>query len=549
MKKYKIIGCFALVLFIVFSCKEQSELIDELDFNREFSPLGIEVDAVNHNSATISWEAMKGSTERFVAQLFQSDSLAFEGTPVVEQTVEFEYKTVFSSLLPEVRYSVRIKTIGNSSDEDSKWHAITFKTASYQGLVSVKNIKATKAIVNWKTGETATALVFSTGGQADISVGLDAADLAAASKSVTGLLSNKTYTVSLMDGVGRKGKLSFKTMYSPLYDSSVSVTELNSGDDLAAAITGATPGAVLVLPDGYTYSVAANITLPGAIQIFGDPDAEVMPVIYGTETSGGKALFVLANASKVYFNSVAFAHHTPDANGCSIIDQQTKAETTMVDSLVLDNCKISGFGRALVRLRASAEADMQTISNLIINNCVIDNMSFDGSNGYFLGDNTYGHIVHAAITNSTLSNIGSATGGAHTFNVSKVGTNFDISNCTFYNVIGGNGTERFLITSKSGYTAAFANSIFGKTNGNESVYPHELSATDEAGLTGNGNFKTTDWLAGTASGGTTVSLLIPQMTSTGGSAADLFEDPANGNFTLKSSVPSAVKSAGDPRWW
>ncbi|WP_460880806.1 DUF5123 domain-containing protein [Pontibacter rugosus] len=41
---------------------------------------------------------------------------------------------------------------------------------------------------------------------------------------------------------------------------------------------------------------------------------------------------------------------------------------------------------------------------------------------------------------------------------------------------------------------------------------------------------------------------IPNLTVYSGTAADLFQDPNNGNFTIKDANFAGKGSAGDPRW-
>ncbi|MDR1764239.1 MAG: DUF5123 domain-containing protein [Dysgonamonadaceae bacterium] len=541
MKKYKIIELFAVMLFAMLSCQEQSEMIDELDFDREFSPLQIEVETVNHNSATISWKAMKGSTEHYDLQLFQGDSLTFAGSPAVETNVQYVYEYKFENLLPEVQYSVRIKTLGDAAEQDSKWHGVAFKTSSEQILTSVKNIKATLATVCWTPGETATHLLFTATGEADVTVNLTTADVAAGSKTLekNTLKSDKTWQVSIYNGIGRRGKLSFKTLYVP---SGANVVSVDAGTDIVTLMGDADNiGKILLLPDGYESTTGGNkvVTLVGGMTIYGDPDAEVQPKIISERTGGNPAMAPATGTNIDYlkFFNVEILCADP-TQGVSLFDWNSIV--TESGTLEFDHCYIHDFGRSLLRLRAGSKP--QSVQNLIITDCVFANMGGTGSNNIFVYTGADALLKNITISKSTFYDLDL---GSSFMQFPGTGANLtqsiSISECTFHDVVGSNATARYFIES-SATNVTLDKNIFGKTKDAVSGGASPMGIKTTGAVTQTGNFKASEW--GTVAGEGTVNI----DGAAAGSFSSLFENAGTGNFTLKSGAPNAAKSAGDPRW-
>jgi hypothetical protein len=542
MKKYKIIGLFAVILFTMFSCQEQSEPIDELDFSREFSPLNIEVESVNHNSATISWKAMKGSTEHYTIQLFQSDSMTFSGTPAAETNVQYVYEIKFGNLLPEVQYSIRLKTTGETSEQDSKWHGIAFKTSSEQILTGVKNVKATLATVNWTPGQAATHLLLTASDETDIKVDLSAADVAAGSKTLTKntLKPDKTWQVSIYNGIGRRGKLDFKTLYLP---SDANVVNVDAGTNIVTLMgDAANIGKILLLPDGYVSTTDGNklVTLIGGMTIYGHPDADVQPKIISERTGGNPAMAPASGTNIDYlkFFNVEITCADP-TQGVSVFDWNSIV--TESGTIEFDHCYVHDFGRSLLRLRAGSKP--QSIQNLIINDCIFENMGETGSNNLFIYTGADALLKNITISKSTFNNLDLGTSFMQFPGTgNNLTTTIHISECTFHDIVGSNATARYFIES-SATNVTLEKNIFGKTKDVVSGGAAPLFIKTTGVVTQTSNFKTTEWT--TVAGDGTVNIDA----AAAGSFDNLFENAGSGNFSLKSGAPSGAKIAGDPRWW
>jgi hypothetical protein len=541
MKKLKIIGLFAVILFTMFSCQEQSELIDELNFGRELSPLDIEVKSFNHNSATIAWKAIKGSSEHYTIQLFQGDSMTFAGTPVEETSVQYLYETKLENLVPEMQYSVRLKTLSETGEQDSKWHGIAFKTSSEQILTGVKNVKATFATVNWTRGQAATHLLFTADDEPDIKIDLTNADVAAGSKTLAKntLKADKTYQVSIYNDIGRRGKLDFKTFYLP---SGADVINVEAGTNIVTLMSDAANiGKILLLPDEYVSTTDGNklITLIGGMTIYGHPDANVQPKIISERTGGNPAMAPASgtNIDNLKFFNVEITCADP-AQGVSVFDWNSIV--TESGTIEFDHCYIHDFGRSLLRLRAGSKP--QSIQNLIINDCIFENMGETGSNNLFIYTGADALLKNITISKSTFNNLGLNSSFMQLPGTGdNLTTTVGISECTFHDIVGSSATARYFIES-SATNVTLEKNIFGKTKEAVSGGAASMFIKTTGVVTQTDNFKTTEW--GTVAGEGTVNIDAAATDSFG----NLFEDAGNGDFTLKSGAPSGAKAAGDPRW-
>jgi hypothetical protein len=540
MKKYKFLGIFAFLIMALFGCQDQSEQIEEIEVGREFSPIELEVESSNHNSATIKWKAIKGSTQRFAVQVFQDDSLSFSGQMIGETVVEYAFRVQLTNLLPEIRYSIRLQTIGETDSETSKWHGLTFKTSSEQIMTGIKNIKASKALVKWQPGETVTHLLLASEGQSDLTINLDATDLAAGEKLITNLASDKSHEVSIYNGIGRRGRLSFKTMYRP-----ANATELPLGADLAAYLA---DGATLLLPDGYTWTGPTNaaVTLPSTIAIYGDPDADVQPKLIGAAPGGGKCFFNLpVTGDNILIANVEITA-LDGLGGFSLIDQQGGDNICEVKQLTFDNCYIHEIERSVVRTR---DGGVRSIDKLAFNNCIIERIGFSGSNNQTFYFQAPGRVLSLELTNSTFNDCGFKTQFIDTRFADA--TSVTVESCTFYNLIAGsnNTSVRYFLTATGACSLTMNNSILGKTYDEDTPgYQGAVSKTTTGVIGGTNNYKTADWKAIANPGTVTGAFDLPGLVETGGDAAALFEDPASNNFQLKATVANAIKNTGDPRW-
>ena len=107
--RYTLGSGLAFVALTTISCSDQDDELLKVDYERIFAPYGLEAKVVNSIDARISWNPTEGASE-FSVEIFQDDSLSFEGSPVLtftDLTTE-DIPLVVKGLLGDTKYSARI---------------------------------------------------------------------------------------------------------------------------------------------------------------------------------------------------------------------------------------------------------------------------------------------------------------------------------------------------------------------------------------------------------------------------------------------------------
>lgn len=208
--------------------------------------------------------------------------------------------------------------------------------------------------------------------------------------------------------------------------------------------------------------------------------------------------------------------------GCQYFINQSKPAT--VGELSLKGIEINGMERSLIRTQGS---EAIAISNIIVDNCVMTDMS--NANGYsvfYFGTNTT-NIGKLDIKNSTFNK------SQRSFIESSkapVTNGIFISDCTFYNNV---ADGRYLMDANGQSTnLTMTNVILGKTFDTEKSRGARTAGT----MTFTNCLRTSDCVYGSNN--------IADLPAGEQSSADIFTDPDNGDFTLK--IDTKV---GDPRWY
>jgi hypothetical protein len=208
---------------------------------------------------------------------------------------------------------------------------------------------------------------------------------------------------------------------------------------------------------------------------------------------------------------------------------------------VVENCRIAGFGRSIIR----AQAANQKFEKIIINKCLIENCSSNAGQNYAFIQCTAASeaFPDIRITNTTVNHSYSSfltiSGGAG----QPSGKNVLMENCTFYKTVGYNTptpSARYLIDAGANgpVNITVKNCILGSVRGVGSECG--VRCTDSSTFTSTGNYATADWV--------TVDNPIPA-TAYNRACAASFADPDNGNFRIKDDNFAGRGVAGDPRWW
>lgn len=205
-----------------------------------------------------------------------------------------------------------------------------------------------------------------------------------------------------------------------------------------------------------------------------------------------------------------------------------------VDSLIIEDCKVSGFtGNTFVRTQGGKYEATNAIGCLKLANSTFDNCG--KGYGFIHVDGTI--INNIDIDGCTFSNI--CTTGKCFFMQSKYVQGIEsmrIKNSTFYNYCG-NGQYFIDFKDKSAGPATFelSNCIFGKT-ADETTNKNVRGTCDVDDHTSNCKLLSDCF-----------KVIKGADKLEDKSSADIFTDPDNGDFTLKTGC--GIEKCGDPRWY
>ena len=108
-------GMMMCVLALLpMACEDEIDpLIEELETERPFAPVGLEARVRNQIELELSWTA-NGAIDEYIVEIFQ-DSLQFAGDPIVSDVIDdvpaLGTITYTASLAGDPRYSARVKAV------------------------------------------------------------------------------------------------------------------------------------------------------------------------------------------------------------------------------------------------------------------------------------------------------------------------------------------------------------------------------------------------------------------------------------------------------
>jgi len=316
--------------------------------------------------------------------------------------------------------------------------------------------------------------------------------------------------------------------------------------DLKAEIeNAANHGATLVLPVGYVFTVpdGGTIQIGGPVTVIGNLDGPRAVVRKLTDNPGSFFNFTSTASGVIAFENVEFDRGSPlevGLPGTYMFNMNSEFGT--VAKLSYKNVRMANFGRNFFRVQGSANG---IIEELEIDDCEFYRMGIGNGGDYaFLHiDVANVTIHHINIRNSTFN-----INGCHFIffgqdrSTSQRGCkSITIENCTFYEALTSGSDRWFINTRNAGDNpenthVTLRNLILGSTGRASSQgYRNDQGGTN----TVENVFITQSWFANNA---------IPGTTLYEGTAADLFVDPAAGNFRIKDASFPGATTAGDPRW-
>jgi hypothetical protein len=513
------------LLTLITGCKETELQEIEPTFARSFAVSGLKVVISGKVNAIFTWERIK-NTKSYTIEIYQTAD--YSGTPI--RTIADISNTLVTytvvGLNGDTQYYARIKSTGTNGSGDSKWVNIAFKTEPEQIFQDITSDKITpnSVTLNWPAAAAVTTIKIS---PSDITKTLTTAEIAAGQATVTGLSPLTTYTATILNNTAVRGTKNFTTL--PNLPTGADVVYVTATDDLAAKIQAATSSTRFVVLQGTKYNSDLTVVLPAGldISIIGEA-GPVKPII-------SFSLITLPSiGGKLHFENVditGYANGDATTTKRQYLINQSTAST--MEQVSFENCTIRNLVNTPLRLQS---ANAITINKVIVNKCIVDDISNNGSNGAYAVIHTNvatGKMNNITVTNSTFSNIGY---GLILHNLAP-SVSVAVENNTFYNVV---GDGRYLIDYNAQVVSssyAFKNNLIAK-----SYSPANTARGIRGGTTATleNNYQAADV--------TFSNNAIPGIGAYNGNSTTLFTSPATGNFKIKDDTFAGKSSTGDPRW-
>ena len=533
-------------IFTLFftSCKQDE---DFLLADRLFRPI-VKTSTISGTWIKIEWDKYKG------AKSYELELSTDTFKTILRSNRTDSTRFIFTNLEFDTKYQIRYRSVGDSivASGDtirSAYSIVNLATIDYPTYLKTPesaDIIDKSIRVKWNV----TSLVYT---RFDImvskdsvykSVTISANENATGEKIISGLQPTTTYYVKIFDETGYKGKKVIKTVSSQVFEGDV-VDLRDLTDDIAlnklsqlyfdSLATVYPNGFNLILSGGTKYKVP-TINMPVSVNIVTGLSFKGKAVMAVNGSIGVKAATTVPSIKmeKLFFTEGTDAGKLrTDANfGGTYLFNLNQANGN-VDNVVIENCEIK-YKRGAFRIQTTS-----TVGLLTINNCIFDSI---GGYGIVNLDNAGAMVTDLVLKNSTFlhydgylcRNIKS-TVQPNSIKVENITSCFAPASGRYF----------FELTDRT-YPGGIIlkNSIFGSVKDAATTVNGLRSASTN--VTVDNCFKTSDLVWAVAVGATAPTFPI-DCTELGKTSAEIFADPATGNY--KVSLSSLVNKAGDPRWW
>jgi hypothetical protein len=507
---YLLLAVFSMTLV---SCEDKIDpLVEELQFERVFTPLNLKAFIRNKTNVELQWD-LRSDAEYYIVE-FSEDSLVF-GSIIATENVQREEVPFTYALEGETRYSARVKGVQENGAEDSNWAEVTFMTDPENIYLPIQDgdIDALEATVRWTPGAEVTHLLISPG---DVTRTITDEEKAAGVAIITGLSAETAYSVTLYRNTKKRGTVTFET----LVDVGDAVA-INPGDDLGAILDAAEEGASFVVFQG-VYDLG-SYTLTKSVKLSGYKSNE-KPTINGQFVCG-------STVASIELKGIIFKGNAGESTLGQFFNTATGCNIT---TLTLDDCEINNYGNNLIYNNSSG-----IYGTINISNCIISEIQGSGGDGI---DFRSGTINALNVENSTFAN------GFRTFMRMQVACAVSFKSCTFYKVSAidnSNNNGLFRMNSSAGGSFEVRNCLFVET-GVESP-----TATQAGNFCRQSSYMVDLPTYANNNISNCHNLLVGLYTSASQiSATELdpgFTDAENGDFTVTNQTV-IDNLIGDPRW-
>lgn len=500
----------------------------------------------NHNDVALIWYEVYDARS-YTVQFFTDQYYA-------DQYGEWEIKDPYITVqdLPYgQRFYVRVRCNAKNADNNSQWAECNFTTDTrpdfaqlLQGI-SRSDITDNGVVISWTVDPQNPVDSFSikpamTDKVPEITGYLSAEQKAAGQIVLTDELTPSTlYNVNIYDtSKPRKydkpyNQVTFRTTGPAPQTIEVSVT-----DDLGGIMSlnnedpDVPDGAVYELPEGSTYTITPFLMTKGFKVVGPAEGAKPVIMLNGSWNFASGAYIGVFSFENCEIHNVAINQYFFNCGN-----------SFTLESGAFINCDFFHINRAFWRHQ---NANQKHIIDFVLDGCRFDECGWQtGTYGTFGFGSAgkgliaaYDQIDALTIRNCTFSRGGKQQDSAFGWNnlvahnSSSHPINLTVENCTFYDfcvnarLIDISTTEKSSVTVRNLIIASPMAELIALGSGTRATYDN--------------NYITTDYKMG----GSAI-----RATSLPVSATDLFEDPVNGNYTIKdTSSPAYLTEAGDRRW-
>lgn len=497
-----------------------------------FRPINFNVE-LNKTEATFSW-APVDSAVSYTLQV-STDSINYT-SPVLDTTVTtLSFKYEFGG---KTNYFARLKANAASDSKNSKFNILAFRTPAENLFEGYKSMMSDwKSItVKWRPGANVTSVKLFAGETEVKTVDIPSGNQLSGELQISSL-DNAEYKVEIYNGLIQRGSVNV-TVEGDVY--------VEVGADVASAITNASEGQVIVLAPGALFQTGSsvlrlskNIKVKGASPV----NLPILAMTQGTPTTTSAMLGFTENAiiDYVRFENIDFTGFCDNnINGTKIGYLFNNNLMSTVNTLSFDNCKLRNFGNTPLRVQG---AKNQVIENAIFRKCIINDIGFTSTYAV-VNSNSADFINNIVFEGCTVYNFK----GSLVLRTGQTLKSIKISNCTINQGMQDPASSRYLIDAN---TATFTEggitidrSIFG-SSGN-ALGANGVRTTGTLAVTG--SYYTTDYVDDPVNVVTSFSIK-KFMTAYPGASTDLWNNPVNGDFTLKAAAFAGKGVAGDLRWY
>jgi len=510
----------ALLLFA--ACKKT----DSLEPVRLFRPVIAGQLTADSNAIFAGWQKIRGATS-YTVQLSRDTFRTIDRSVEVDTSVY-----LFTNLAWNQLYQVQVRANASDTVLNSRFSFLgAIKTpTSILNIPGPSDITENSVRLTWGPNNNAplteVRILLASDSSVVAQAALTATHITSQMIVLSGLQPNTAYIGVLYSAGGPRGYADFTTA-APLSGTIIDLRSITGVPSiLADTILDADPGTTILLKRGEQYNIASSIALSKAVTIRSGSDLS---------TTEQARIFFTSNFNFVAGSNISYIDFIDvtlrgNAYGTNYVFNTTAGAT--VGRILFESCRAEIF-RGVARLQSGNT----TVSEFIVNNCIMDSLS---NYGVLTVDNVACKAENISITNSTI------------YKAEKIitsrqnSTSVLIENVTINEAPMGGASNYYVdySTSPTNNVAngiTISNCIFGHGKWNNGVTTSRgVRAGAATAVNTSNNYRTADhvWAANEVPG----AILYTKP------ASQIWLDPANGNFKIIDTQFPGRSNSGDPRW-